>query len=48
MAALSHEIGDDPVIFSLLQFIHREPREFRPTEAATEEHCDHGIVTFTA
>ena len=48
VASLAHEIGDDPVIFSLLQLIPSEPCEFRPPESRSEKHGDNGIVTFTA
>ena len=48
VASLAHEIGDDPVIFSLLQLIPSEPCEFRPPESRSEKHGDNGIVTLTA
>jgi hypothetical protein len=45
VAALPNEVGDYPVLFSLLEMFHGERGQFRSTEAASQEDSDHGVVT---
>lgn len=37
MTALANQIGDDPILFSLLKIFDGEPRYLRPPEATTEQ-----------
>jgi hypothetical protein len=45
VTAFADEIGDDPMLFSLLEIFDGEPRYLRPPEATTEQNRDHGVVT---
>ncbi len=45
MATLAHQVGDHPVLFSLLQIFDSERGCLSPPEAASEKHGDRGIVT---
>jgi len=46
VTTLANKIGDDPVLFSLLDFFDGEPRHLRPSEATTEQNRDHCVVAF--
>ena len=46
VTTLANKIGDDPVLFSLLEVFDGEPRYLRPTEATTEQNRDHCVVAF--
>ena len=46
MTTLANEIGDYPMLFPLLEVLDGEARYLRPSEAATEENRDHGVVAF--
>jgi hypothetical protein len=46
VTTLANEIGDYPMLFSLPEVLDGEARYFRPSEAATEENRDHGVVAF--
>lgn len=48
VAALSHEIGDDPVVLALLQLIYRDRGKFRSAEPAPKENGDYGVVALAA
>ena len=48
MAAFADEIGDDPMIFSLLDVFDGEPRYLRPPKATTEQNRDHCVIAFAA
>jgi hypothetical protein len=48
VTAFPDEIGDDPMVFSLLEIFDGEPGYLRPPEATTEQHCDHCVVTCAA
>jgi hypothetical protein len=48
VAALADKIGDHPMLFSLLEVFDSEASNFRPSEAATEENRNHGVVTAAA
>jgi hypothetical protein len=45
VAALADQISDDPMLFPLLQRLHRQGRCLRSPEAATQENGNHGVVT---
>ena len=42
--ALTNQVHHCPVPLAHLDFIKLQPDQFRPTEAATEEHGQHGII----
>ena len=44
MAALSNQVNNGPVIFSLLKMIHTEVDEFGSTQSATQQDRQHCIV----
>jgi hypothetical protein len=46
VTTLASKIGDDPVLFSLLEVFDGEPRYLRPPEAATEQNRDRCVVAF--
>jgi hypothetical protein len=48
MAAFANEIGNYPMLFSLLQISNREPCRFGPPESAPEQGGDHGVIALTA
>lgn len=46
VTTLANKIGDDPVLFSLLEVFDGELRYLRPPEATTEQTRDHCVVAF--
>jgi hypothetical protein len=48
VATLTHEIGDHPMLFPLLQIVNFQSSEFRPPEPTSEENGDHGVIASAA
>jgi hypothetical protein len=48
VTAFADEIGDDPMLFSLLEVIDGEPRYLRAPEATTERNRDDCVVKSAA
>src|SRR6202043_1139169 len=48
VAALADQVYHCPVPLAHLDFIQLQPDQFRPTEAATEEHGQHGVIALGA
>ena len=46
LTTLANEVGDYPVLFSLLEVFDSEPSDIRPSESTTEENRDHCVVAF--
>jgi hypothetical protein len=44
VTTLANKVGDDPVLFSLLEVFDGEPGYLRSPEATTEQNRDHGVV----
>jgi hypothetical protein len=45
MATLANQVGDHPVIFTLLNRFERQREELGAPQAASDQHGDHGMVT---
>ena len=48
MAAFTDQIGNHPMIFSLLDIIDVQSRYLRPPKATTEQNSDHCVIAFAA
>ena len=46
VTTFADKIGNNPMLFSLLEIFDGEPRYLRPPEATTEQNRDHCIIAF--
>jgi hypothetical protein len=46
VSALANEVGDYPMLFSLLQMLYGEPSHFCPPETASQEDSYHGVIAY--
>ena len=44
MTALTDQVSNDPVFFSLLDRLQRERQQFASTQATADEHGEHRMV----
>jgi hypothetical protein len=45
VTAFADQVHDGPVLLSLLQVLHRQVNQFRASQTAAEEQCEHCMIS---